>query len=283
MSLPPCYRLCSILLLLLALAGILPTASAQDRGTSEASQPAPAKVSDMLDQEDKQQTIMLDQVFGPGMWPIWICSILLVAFTLERRNALKPAKILDEAMVERVTQFVGELRLKEAEEDARRSPTVLGQAWAQALHEFSLGGIPLLEALTNSTLLAFKPLKKNLQAISTLAVLSPLLGLYGTVLGMVITFGQIAAVGGADKSKLASGIALALYTTVGGLTVAMPAIVIGRYFSSRLTALAEQAEAAIHRLNYRYHHAMAHPTSIAPESSNPRKQDVSHERTNGAA
>ena len=117
----------------------------------------------------------------------------------------------------------------------------------------------MAEALTNSSLLAFKPLKRNLQAISTSAAISPLLGLLGTVIGMIIAFAQIAATGGADKSKLADGIALALFTTAGGLIVAIPAIVSGRYFSGKLTGYAEQVEAAIDQVNYRYNHARARP------------------------
>jgi len=176
-------------------------------------------------------------------------------------------------MVEQVVERVGELKMVEAETTARESPTVVGQAWAHALHEFSLGGVALFESLTNCTLLAFKPLRRNLQVISTLAVISPLLGLLGTVMGMIITFSQIAAAGGAEKAKLADGIALALFTTAGGLIVAIPAIIAGRYFSARITALAEQAEAAIYRINYQYHHAR----TLAEKGDSPEQGERTEE------
>lgn len=207
------------------------------------------------DEEKKSNWLM--QVFGPGMWPLWICSIVLVALVLERRKALRPDGVLDGAMIERVVELAGEKKLDEAQEVAAASPTVLGRAWAQGLHEFSIGGAPLGDTLTNSTVLAFKPLKRNLLALATLGVISPLFGLLGTVLGMIITFHQIAATGGADKTELAGGIGLALFTTAGGLIVAIPAILSNRYFTSRLTGFAERAEEAISRINYRHAHASA--------------------------
>jgi len=242
---------------------------------SDTTAPAkPAKASELLAAEEGiEPRHMLRQLFGVGMVPIWICSVLLVTFIFERRKALRPENIIDEKMVEQVVERVGELKMGEAETTARESPTVVGQAWAHALHEFSLGGVALFESLTNCTLLAFKPLRRNLQVISTLAVISPLLGLLGTVMGMIITFSQIAAAGGAEKAKLADGIALALFTTAGGLIVAIPAIIAGRYFSARITALAEQAEAAIYRINYQYHHAR----TLAEKGDSPEQGERTEE------
>lgn len=206
---------------------------------------------------DGKKSNWLFQIFGPGMWPLWLCSIILVALILERRRALRPRGIVDEEMIDRVADLMAERKVEEARQAAAASHTVLGRAWSQGLHEFSLGGTALDETLTNATLLAFKPLKKNLLGLATLGVISPLFGLLGTVLGMIITFHQIAATGGADKARLAGGIGLALFTTAGGLIVAIPAILSNRYFASRLTALAEQAEEAISRIKYRYAHAAA--------------------------
>ena len=199
----------------------------------------------------------LGQIFGWGMIPIWACSVTLVALILDRRKALRTEHIIDPAMIDQVAELVGELKLEEARSVADESPTVVGRAWSQGLHEFLLGGMSLSEALTNSTLLALSPLRRRLPAIATIGVISPLFGLLGTVLGMIITFGQIAATGGADKSELAGGIGLALFTTAGGLIVAIPAILSNRYFTGRLTGIAEQAEEGISRVNFRHSHALA--------------------------
>ena len=234
-----------------------PVPAAAGASADEAAAEGPAKASDDLAQQEDRKENWLLQIFGPGMWPLWACSIALVALILERRKALKPHKIIDPAMIDRVADLVGELKLDDAQKLAADSPTVVGRAWGQALHEFSLGGTNLVETMTNSTVLAFKPLKRHLLALATLGVVSPLLGLLGTVLGMIIVFHQIAATGGADKAKLAGGIGLALFTTAGGLIVAIPAILSNRYFTSRLTSIAEQAEEGISRINYRYSHAVA--------------------------
>jgi biopolymer transport protein ExbB len=191
------------------------------------------------------------------MWPLWACSIALVALVLERMRALKAGRILDEGMVEEVAALTSQMKMEEARQACRKSPTVVGQAWAQGLHEFSLGGMDLAEALTNATVLAFKPLKRNLRAIATLGVISPLFGLLGTILGMIVIFGEIAATGGADKGKLAGGMGLALFTTAGGLFVAIPAILFNRYLTGRLTGFTERVELAINQVHYRHLHASA--------------------------
>jgi len=207
----------------------------------------------------------LRQIFGWGMIPIWACSIVLVSLILDRRKALRAEHIIDPAMVDEVSELVGEMKLEEARQVSEDSDTILGRAWAQGLHEFSLGGMSLSEALTNSTVLGLRPLRRRLAGIATIGVISPLFGLLGTVLGMIITFGQIAATGGADKTQLAGGIGLALFTTAGGLIVAIPAILSNRYFTARVTGFAEQAEEAISRVNFRHSHALAQAAEQKPE------------------
>ena len=228
-------------------------ASAQD-SAGTGTQPTP---------DEQGKTNWLMQVFGPGMWPLWICSIILLGLILERRRALQPKNIIDDAMIEQVADQISECEVEKARRTADQSETVLGKAWSHGLHEFMLGGTELDETLTNATVLAFKPLKKNLLPMATIGVISPLFGLLGTVLGMIITFHQIAATGGADKTKLAGGIGLALFTTAGGLIVGIPAILSNRFFQARLRTLSEQAEAAISRINFRYAHACARKTDAA--------------------
>ena len=248
-----------------------PASAVSDAGTGADASPGAAKVPPPAGagesgkaakepQEDEGgREEWLGQIFGWGMIPLWTCSIALVALIIERRRALRPERILDPAMVEQVAERVGRLELDGAQKVTEHSDTVVGRAWTQALHEFSLGGTTMIDTLTNSTVLAFKPLKRNLTALATLGVVSPLFGLLGTVVGMIIVFGRIAAAkaGGVDKSQLADGIGLALFTTAGGLIVAIPAILANRYFTARLTGVAEQAESAINRINYRYSHAVA--------------------------
>ena len=195
------------------------------------------------------------QIFSLYMSPLWLCSILLLALIIDRARALSRRKIVDEAMFTAVADAIAEQDMDRAIDSAMRSETVAGTAWKQGLQEVATGGVGLKDALTDASLLALKPLKRNLQGIATIAVISPLIGLLGTIIGMIMTFDQIAIAGGADKAALATGIAVALFTTAGGMLVAIPAIIGGRFFNARLTMMAEEIEAAINRVNYRHIHA----------------------------
>ncbi len=211
---------------------------------------------------------VVGEIFSWGMTPLWLCSFILVGFIIERIRTLTPNRVFSPQVADEVATLVGELRLEEARIKAEGSGTVVGRAWAQGLHEYGLGGVPFEEALTNATVLAFKPLRRNLQGIATIGVICPLFGLLGTIVGMIITFTHISAAGGADKAAISGGIAFALVKTAGGLVVAIPAIVSGRYFQGRLAAFAVQAEAAINRINYRHNHArsaLARPAGAVAE------------------
>ncbi len=210
------------------------------------------------------------QLFGWAMWPLWLCSIILIALILERRKKLAAAAVYDPVLLDQCCSLIGAGKTADAEQAARGNDTVIGRAWAQGLHEFQLGGVALADALTTASSLALKPLKRNLGAIATIAAISPLFGLLGTIIGMILTFSQINADGGADKAELAGGISMALFTTAAGLIVAIPAIIANRWFGAKLTSHAEIVEAAINRAQYRLTHfqSLGHAANpLAPLAS----------------
>lgn len=212
-----------------------------------------------------------DQLFGIAMWPLWLCSIVLIALIVERRKKMQASAVYDSSMLDTCCTQIGNGDIAGAEATARASATTIGQAWAQGIHEFQLGGVALVDALTTASTLALKPLKRNLGAIATIAAISPLFGLLGTILGMIETFSQINADGGADKAQLAGGISMALFTTAAGLIVAIPAIVANRWFAAKLTSHAEIIESAINRAQYRHnHHHSIGP--VAPPVTEPASQ-----------
>jgi len=194
----------------------------------------------------------LAALYSMPMIPLWICSIMLL---IERFRALRAGAIVDPAMADKVVQCVGDNRVGDAKQAAVAYNTVVGRAWDKGLTEFQLGDISIEEALTDSTALAFKPLRRNLSGIATISVVSPLLGLLGTVIGMVMVFDEISLSVNPDKQEMARGIMLALYTTVFGLIIAIPGIVGGRYLSNRVNRFAEQVEADIDRVRYAFVHA----------------------------
>ena len=211
------------------------------------------------------------ELFGWAMWPLWLCSIILIALIVERRKKLRAEAVYNPAILDACCALLGEGKVAEAEAKARADTSVIGQAWAQGIHEFQLGGVALGDALTTASTLALKPLKRNLGAIATIAAIAPLFGLLGTIIGMIVTFAQINADGGADKGELAGGISMALFTTAAGMIIAIPAIIANRWFAARLTGHAEIVEAAINRAQYRLTHhrsaAAAGPAAPAAEGS----------------
>lgn len=225
---------------------------------------------------------IVGEIFSWGMSPLWVCSIILFAMVIERFRTLKPEKVIDQALIERVCALAVEGKIDDAQKACSENPTVLGKAWAQGLTEFRLGGTSLVEALTTATVLHLKPLKRNLAGIATIGVICPLFGLLGTIIGMIITFTHISIAGGANKSAIAGGIAFALVKTAGGLVVAIPAIVMGRYFQTRLTALADLAEAGINRVNHRYIHGKAAPAEATTAPVAPHVADQLVPLTAGA-
>ncbi len=220
-------------------------------------EPATATTGEQTGPKQEKVDILRQGMFHWEMIPLWIISFILLAVIFERANALRSKKVIDAVMIERVVELMQEADLDVALAEAKKSPTVIGQAWAQALHEFSLGGVALEEVLTSATTRALRPLKRNLPTLATLATISPLFGLFATVLGIMISFGQMGAEGGADKAELARAIGIALFGTAGGILMAIPAIVTGRFFLSKINGFAERCEAAIDQIRYGYTRAVA--------------------------
>jgi len=201
--------------------------------------------------------IVSEGLFHWPMIPLWLVSFAMVACVFERARALRSRTLLDQEMVDEVVEHMGEADLAAAQAAAEASDTVVGRAWGTALHEFSLGGVVLQEAMVTATTRSIRPLKRGLPAIATMGVISPLLGLFATVIGIIISFGQMGAEGGADKAQLARAIGVALFGTAGGIIIAVPAIVAGRYFLAKINGVAELADAAIGRMNLAYSRAVA--------------------------
>jgi biopolymer transport protein ExbB len=199
----------------------------------------------------------LHQIIGPFMWPLWTCSFALIALIINRARALKRSRIIDTSLTTRVRDLVAKLDFAGAEAEAQQSSTLIGRAWADGLREFQAGGLSISEALGNACGIALRPLKRNLNHIATIGVIAPMIGLIGTVVGMIITFATLAETGGVDKKELASGLAFALYKTAGGLIVAIPAIVAGRIFQGKIANYAAETEAAIQTVHYANVHARA--------------------------
>jgi biopolymer transport protein ExbB len=204
------------------------------------------------------------QIFGPAMSPLWLCSVILVALIFNRTRATKRARVLNTANMHEVANLLGQLQIDKAREAAERSNTLIGHAWARGLKEFALGYTSLSDSLSNSSVVALKRLRKHLWLITTISVIAPMFGLIGTVIGMIITFSTLAETGGVDKSKLAVGLSFALYKTAGGLIIAIPGIISGRYFSARVASYGDEVEDEILNLCHGYSKGLARADQPRP-------------------
>ena len=187
---------------------------------------------------------MLD-VFGKGgflMYPIFICSLVAVTIFFERMFYLKSIKTKSKKFVLRVNDLVKKGSIELAISACRKSPTPISKIMLAGLMKFGRGRDEMKEAIEDNANQEIPILERNLPTLSTIGNICPLLGLLGTVFGMVKAFNVIAVMGVGKPEALAGGISEALLTTAFGLSVAIPTIVIYNYLSHRVDKLIREME-----------------------------------------
>lgn len=179
---------------------------------------------------------------GPLMYAILLCSVLLVAFTLERCVSLRGGRVIPRPFVRRFLSQLEEGRLdrEQALELCQKNGSPVAQVFAGAIRKWGRPGVEVEQGVIDAGERATNGLRQYLRVFYAVATVGPLLGLMGTVLGMIQTFNVIAdptsdALGRA--APLAGGIAKALLNTAGGLAVAIPASLLYVFFVSRVDRL----------------------------------------------
>ncbi|RZL62918.1 MAG: MotA/TolQ/ExbB proton channel family protein [Variovorax sp.] len=179
---------------------------------------------------------------GWPIWPLIACSIIALALVIERFVSLKtanvfPPKLLDEAITVSQTHVPGPDVVTKLEGNSS-----LGQVLAAGFRALNANPRCTEEDLRAAMEAAGRTvahrLERYLPAIATIASAAPLLGLLGTVIGMIEIFGaqgpSSGAAGSGNPAQLAHGISIALYNTAFGLIVAIPALMFWRYFRTRV-------------------------------------------------
>lgn len=171
------------------------------------------------------------------MWPILICSILSLAIIAERFWSLRRSRLIPKHLVAQVWQWekVGHLDTKRISDLRRGSP--LGRILAAGLVNRKHSRDIMKESIEEVGRHVAHELTRFLNTLGTIASISPLLGLLGTVIGMIKVFAVITAHGVGDPSILAEGISEALITTAAGLSVAIPTLMFHRFFSGKVEEL----------------------------------------------
>lgn len=184
------------------------------------------------------------QAAGWPIWPLIVCSVLGLALVIERFVSLKaarivPPKLLDEAIMVSRNGIPGPDVVTQLEQNS-----LLGAVLATGFRTFNANPKATAEDLRanleGAGRQAAAKLQRYLGALATIASAAPLLGLLGTVIGMIEIFGSQAgdgmglSAGGGNPAQLAHGISIALYNTAFGLIIAIPALIFWRYFRGRV-------------------------------------------------
>jgi len=203
------------------------------------------------------------QIFLSGgwlMWPILFCSIVALAISIERFIALVPNRIVPTGQLASVWTQLRSGELHGEALKALRDSSPLGYILAAGVNNSAYGRDVMKDSIEQAAGQVIHSLERFLAVLGTIANIAPLLGLLGTVLGMIQVFADIMLLGTGNASQLAGGISQALVTTAAGLTVAIPAMVSHRYFERRVDSLVVQLEAQATKLVDAMHSDMLKPS-----------------------
>jgi biopolymer transport protein ExbB len=233
-------------------------AAAEPAAAPAGAQPAPAPetapageeavdVEVMTDPTDAMEVATADLTFGEMfevggwvMWPLLVCSIALIALTLYNLLAIRASRLLQPEVVKNVEDAVGRLDLEEATRLCDERPSPMTNILKAGLSRGTRGEVDIMmiekgmeEASPGETASVLLPINY----ISVVAVITPMLGLLGTVSGMISAFRRMALSGMGRPELFADSISEALITTASGLVIGIPAMVIFFFFKYRYTAI----------------------------------------------
>lgn len=189
---------------------------------------------------------MLEIIEAGGwlMWPIILCSIIGLSIVFERLWTLQRKRVLPRGLRDRVWQWLTEDALTADNLAALRRGSPLGRMLSAGLANRSKARDIVKESIEDTGRQVVHELERYLNTLGTISAISPLLGLLGTVVGLMKVFTAITTHGTGDPTVLAGGISEALITTVAGLSVAIPALIAYRYFKGKVDDLVVQMEEA---------------------------------------
>lgn len=182
------------------------------------------------------------QAGGWVMLPIIVGSILAFAIIIERLWTLQEKRVLPPNLSKEVWALVKDDSLSRKQIETLNNSSPLGQILAAGLNNRHRNREVMKESIEDTGRHVVHELNRYLNSLGTIAAISPLLGLLGTVIGMVNVFAAITTHGVGDPGVLAGGISEALITTAAGLCVAIPSLIGYRYLRGRIDALVVQME-----------------------------------------
>jgi len=184
------------------------------------------------------------EIIEAAGWPVWlliVTSVYGLAIILERAWSLRSSSIAPKNLSKEVFAMIQQGTIKKQSLDEISLASPLGEILATAIRNRGSSLEVLKDAIDEvGENVAFK-LEKNINSLGTISTVAPLLGLFGTIVGMVELFSSFTS-SGHDVAVFARGISVALYNTAGGIVVAVPAMIAYRYYRSKVDHLLNDME-----------------------------------------
>ncbi len=174
---------------------------------------------------------------GPFMWPLLACSVLIITISIERSWFLQNRLVLPKGLLNQIVNLINEKQLSDKQRIEISNLSSLGFLLVNCIKYKDLKRDNLESKIEEKAIEVRYSLEKNLTMLGTIATISPLLGLLGTVVGMITAFTGITESSGANPDLLAAGISQALITTAFGLLIAVPGLVLHKYFEQKVNYL----------------------------------------------
>ena len=186
---------------------------------------------------------MWDIINAAG-WPIWpliFASVVALAIIIERLWSLRENVIAPNDLLSEVQKMITKDGVKKESIRSLQNHSMLGEIFASALNNYNNSSEIIKEAIEETGRAVNHKLERYLSTLGTIATVAPLLGLFGTIIGMVELFSSFTS-SGHDVAVFARGISIALYNTAGGIVVAVPAMIAYRFFRSKIDNLVVEME-----------------------------------------
>lgn len=190
------------------------------------------------------------KIINEAGWPIYpllLASIISVALIIERLIALRKSKVLPAQLLPEVLSLYKAKQITNEVIDKVEATSPLGRVLAAGLRNDKSSRYVMKEAIEEAGRIVTHELERFLNGLGTIATASPLMGLFGTVVGMIEIFGSQSP-SGTNPQALAHGISVALYNTGFGILIAVPALIFYRYFRARVEDYVVEMEQSAIRL-----------------------------------
>jgi len=193
----------------------------------------------------------LFEIIKAAGWPIWpllLTSIIAVALIIERSVTLRESKIVPPALLDQVLAVYARQGINPEVLDKLAKDSPLGEVLSAGLRNEKSPRHVMKEAIEEAGRTSAHNLERYLTTLGTIATAAPLLGLFGTVVGMIEIFGSQAPSGGANPAQLAHGISIALYNTAFGIAISIPALIFYRHFKNKVDGFVVRMEQAASKM-----------------------------------